>query len=137
MLQSLDAKHTLFGEIAEDEDGIITKLNAAIVDAKERPLQNIRIRRTVVLDDPFPDPEGMEAILPERSPEPVYEFGDRLEEDWKPAEDSRCGPEYQRIGAMLPVPRWNCKDAFWLCGPHVRIFLNTLSNSVPHFFVQD
>lgn len=69
---------------------MLGKLNGAVVDDRERPLQNIRIRRTVVLDDPFPDPDGLEAIMPEQSPEPVYEFGDRLEEDWKPAEDNRC-----------------------------------------------
>lgn len=89
-MQSLDGKHTLFGEVAEDEDGVLARLNAAIVDQDERPLKNIRIRRTTVLDDPFPDPEGLHAVLPESSPEPVYEFGDRLEEDWKPEEDTRC-----------------------------------------------
>lgn len=83
-------KHTLFGEVAEDEDGVIKKLNGAIVDEMDRPLQNIRIRRTVILDDPFPDPDGIEALIPETSPVAVYEFGDRLEEDWKPAEDDRC-----------------------------------------------
>lgn len=83
-------KHTLFGEIAEDEDGMIEKLNASIVDERERPLQNIRIRRTEILDDPFPDPDGLASLIPERSPDAVYEFGDRLEEDWKPEEDRRC-----------------------------------------------
>eukprot|EP00892_Ulva_mutabilis_P005550 jgi/Ulvmu1/3367/UM156_0024.1 len=94
-LDSLDAKHTLFGKIAEDEDGMVEKLNAAIVDGKERPLQNIRIRRTVVLDDPFPDLDGMDAAMPEQSPEPIYEVGDRLEEDWKPANDKRSDAEVE------------------------------------------
>jgi peptidyl-prolyl cis-trans isomerase-like 4 len=89
-MQSLDGKHTLLGEVAEDEDGVIAKLNSAIVDDDDRPLQNIRIRRTTVLDDPFPDPVGLERLIPEESPEAVYEFGDRLEEDWQPEEDTRC-----------------------------------------------
>lgn len=89
-MQSLDGKHTLFGEVAEDADGVLAKLNAAIVDEDERPLQNIRIRNTTLLDDPFPDPEGLATVIPETTPEPKYEFGDRLEEDWKPEEDTRC-----------------------------------------------
>lgn len=97
-VQSLDGKHTLFGEVAEDEDGVVARLNTAIVDDDDRPLQNIRIRRTTVLDDPFPDPEGLSAVFPEGSPEPVYEFGDRLEEDWKPEEDNRYDwPASERI----------------------------------------
>jgi hypothetical protein len=89
-VQSLDGKHTLFGEVAEDEDGVVARLNAAIVDDDARPLQNIRIRRTTVLDDPFPDPKGLDAVIPEQSPEPLYEYTDRIEEDWKPKEDTRC-----------------------------------------------
>jgi peptidyl-prolyl cis-trans isomerase-like 4 len=90
LLQSLDGMHTLFGEVVEDENGVIERLNAAIVDEAERPLQNIRVRRTEVLDDPFEDPAGLAEKIPEASPEPVYEFGDRLEEDWVPEEDTRC-----------------------------------------------
>lgn len=88
-LQSLDGKHTLFGEVAEDEQGVVEKLNTAIVDDADKPLQNIRIRRTIVLDDPFPDPDGLQGLIPPESPEAVYEFGDRLEEDWQPEEDTR------------------------------------------------
>ena len=47
-VQSLDGKHTIFGEIAEDEEGTVDKINHAPVDTAERPLQNIRIRRTEV-----------------------------------------------------------------------------------------
>ena len=42
-----------------------------------------------VLDDPFDDPPGLVEHIPEASPEPVYEHGDRLEEDWVPEEDTR------------------------------------------------
>jgi hypothetical protein len=99
-MQSLDGKHTLFGEVAEDENGVVGMLNAAIVDDDLRPLQNIRIRRTTVLDDPFPDPDGLAAVIPEHSPEPVYEFGDRLEEDWKPEADQRCCPVLASLSHM-------------------------------------
>jgi hypothetical protein len=33
--------------------------------------QNIRIRHTVVLDDPFDDPPQLAEHIPEQSPEPV------------------------------------------------------------------
>lgn len=35
------------------------------------PPQNIRIRHTVVLDDPFDDPPQLAEHIPEQSPEPV------------------------------------------------------------------
>jgi peptidyl-prolyl cis-trans isomerase-like 4 len=102
-MQSLDDKHTLFGEVAEDESGLIAKLNATIVDDDDRPLQNMRIRRTTILDDPFPDPTGLGDLIPEESPEPVYEFGDRLEEDWRPEEETRCGQNLRcNVGYFMP-----------------------------------
>ena len=59
------------------------------MDSEGRPIQNIRIRHTYVLDDPFPDPPGLDALIPEVSPEPVQLPGDRIEEDWRPQEDNR------------------------------------------------
>ena len=40
-------------------------------DAVTLPPQNIRIRHTVVLDDPFDDPPQLAEHIPEQSPEPV------------------------------------------------------------------
>lgn len=65
-LMYLDAQHCVFGEVVEGTD-ILYKLNETICDEKHRPYQDIRITHTVVLEDPFPDPEGLE--IPDRSPD--------------------------------------------------------------------
>ena len=57
-LDNLDGRHTVFGEVAEGMD-VLTKINEAYCDKEGRPYQDIRIYHTVVLEDPFPDPEGM------------------------------------------------------------------------------
>jgi len=67
-LNYLDEKHTIFGQIEEGFEAL-DKINEAYCDEEGRPLKNIRIRHTVVLDDPFADPPGL--MIPDRSPEPV------------------------------------------------------------------
>ena len=47
-------------------------VNEAICDDSGRPLQNIRIRHTIILDDPYPDPAPLLEHIPEDSPQPVY-----------------------------------------------------------------
>lgn len=42
-----------------------------------------------MLDDPFDDPPELATLIPEASPPPTFERGDRLEDDWKPTEDTR------------------------------------------------
>lgn len=87
-LDSLDSKHTIFGEVSEGLD-VLQQIDEAFVDDAGRPLQNIRIRHTHVLDDPFDDPPELATLIPEASPPPTFERGDRLEDDWKPTEDTR------------------------------------------------
>lgn len=87
-LSSLDEKHTIFGEVAEGLD-CLERMNEAPLDQDGHPLQHIRIRHTVILDDPFDDPSGLEEKVPEGSPEPVFDARDRLEDDWAPEEDTR------------------------------------------------
>lgn len=87
-LDSLDGKHTVFGEVSEGLD-VLQQIDEAFVDGAGRPLQNIRIRHTHVLDDPFDDPAELASLIPEDSPPPTHEQGDRLEDDWKPNEDTR------------------------------------------------
>ncbi|CAO3634265.1 unnamed protein product [Mucor hiemalis] len=69
-LDYLDGKYTLFGEVAEGFE-VLDKMNEAFCDEKGRPFRDIRIKHTVVLDDPFPDPEGLQ--VPDGSPLPTKE----------------------------------------------------------------
>ena len=67
----LDGKHAPFGKCVE-EDSIATleKFNTEVLlDDNGRPLRDVRIRHVVVLDDPFPDPEGL--VVPPNSPPPT------------------------------------------------------------------
>ncbi|GAA6005311.1 hypothetical protein JCM10207_002934 [Rhodosporidiobolus poonsookiae] len=67
-LDYLDGKHAPFGKVIEGQD-TLDKINEALTDQEGRPLRDIRIRHVIVLDDPFPDPEGFDA--PEQSPVPT------------------------------------------------------------------
>lgn len=94
-LQSLDEKHTLFGEVAEGWD-VLDAINDAPCDAAGRPLQNIRIRHTLVLEDPTPDPPSFGEHMPDGSPEPQYADDGRLEDDWVPGQDTRAPEEIEK-----------------------------------------
>lgn len=73
---NLDDHHTVFGEVTEKESfETLEKINKVHVNRDHRPLQNIRIRHTHILFDPFDDPEGMK--FPSRSPSPAPDRWDR------------------------------------------------------------
>ena len=84
-LQSLDGKHTVFGQVVEGWD-VLEAINDMPCDNDGRPLQNVRIRHTIVLDDPtpaLPKLEELYAAAIEASPEPqLSEDPSRLEDDW-------------------------------------------------------
>ena len=64
-LAELDGKHTVFARVAEDLDNVLPALSSSVVlDKQNRPLRNIRIQRTEILVDPYPDPPGMDALIP-------------------------------------------------------------------------
>lgn len=63
----LDGRAAIFGKVVEGID-VLEKINDAIVDEKGHPLVDIRIKHTVVLDDPYPDPDGLRE--PSASPAP-------------------------------------------------------------------
>lgn len=67
-LDFLDGKASIFGKVVEGFDAL-EKINDSFIDAKGRPLKDIRIRHTVILDDPFDDPAGL--VEPEKSPLPT------------------------------------------------------------------
>lgn len=94
-LYSLDEKHTIFGEVAEGMD-VLEAINEAPCDDAGRPLQNIRIRHTIILDDPTPDPRGLEGHIPDASPAPQFADDGRLEDDWVPDEEARDPEEIEK-----------------------------------------
>lgn len=69
----LDGKHAPFGTAVEgQEDGeALDKINRSFTDDENRPLRDIRIKHVIVLDDPFPDPQGL--LVPSRTPSPTPE----------------------------------------------------------------
>ncbi|MCJ1309466.1 Peptidyl-prolyl cis-trans isomerase cyp6 [Agyrium rufum] len=67
-LDYLDGKALVFGKVVEGFD-TLEKINNAFCDEKDRPLQDIRVRHTIILDDPFPDPDDL--IIPPESPVPT------------------------------------------------------------------
>jgi peptidyl-prolyl cis-trans isomerase-like 4 len=64
----LNGKAAPFGRVVEGLD-VLKKINEAFTDTKGRPLKDIRIRHTVVLDDPYDDPAGL--VIPDHSPTPT------------------------------------------------------------------
>lgn len=64
----IDGKAAIFGKVVEGFD-TLEKINDAIVDDQGHPLVDIRIKHTVVLDDPYPDPAGLRE--PSASPPPI------------------------------------------------------------------
>lgn len=67
-LDHLDGKASIFAKVVEGFD-TLEKINNAFCDDKGRPLKDIRIRHTIVLEDPFDDPEGL--VEPPGSPVPT------------------------------------------------------------------
>ena len=64
-LYDFEGKYTVLGEIAEGLD-VLEKFNNIYCDEDGRPYQDIRIKHTAVLDDPFVDPVGL--VVPPESP---------------------------------------------------------------------
>lgn len=66
-LDYLDGKAAIFGKVVEGFDAL-QKINDSFCDEKGRPLVDIRIKHTVILDDPYDDPAGL--VEPPESPVP-------------------------------------------------------------------
>ncbi|KAM9953660.1 hypothetical protein ACTFIR_008747 [Dictyostelium discoideum] len=80
-LNELNDKHTIFGRVVEGIE-VLNKINSTFSDSNNRPLQNIRILHTIILDDPFPDPNGLSEHIPNRSPKFIKQpTDDRFEID--------------------------------------------------------
>lgn len=81
-LNELNDKHTIFGRVVEGIE-VLKKINSTFSDSNNRPLQNIRILHTIILDDPFPDPNGLSEHIPNQSPKFIKQSktDDRFEID--------------------------------------------------------
>ncbi|ORX47835.1 cyclophilin-like protein [Piromyces finnis] len=79
-LEYLNNKHAVFGMVAEGLD-VVEKINNSMCDDTGRPYRDIRIKHTIILDDPFDDPEDL--VVPDKSPEPTAEMlkNSRIGED--------------------------------------------------------
>ncbi|KAL2884994.1 Peptidyl-prolyl cis-trans isomerase-like 4 [Ceratocystis lukuohia] len=66
----LDGKAAIFGKVVEGFD-VLEKINGVFTDSKGHPLVDIRMLHTIILDDPFPDPEGLTDRQPPESPAPT------------------------------------------------------------------
>ena len=64
----LDGKAAPFGIVVEGFD-TLEKINDAFTDSNGRPLKDIRIRHTIILEDPYDDPPGL--AVPDESPAPT------------------------------------------------------------------
>ena len=82
-LISLNNKHTIFGSLTKGFD-VLDKINESYVDETNRPFRNIRIIHTIIFSDPFEDLEGMEKLIPEKSPvyKPDLSDNKHLEDDF-------------------------------------------------------
>ncbi|ORY77717.1 cyclophilin-like domain-containing protein [Protomyces lactucae-debilis] len=67
---SFDKKHAIFGHLAEGEE-TLDKIAAQPVDNVFRPLRDIRIQHSIILEDPFDDPPEMPPV-PDQSPAPSH-----------------------------------------------------------------
>ena len=83
-LDYLDGRAAIFGRVVEGFDAL-AKINDAFIDGKGRPLKDIRIRHTVILDDPYADPKGLveppESPLPSKAQLATVRIGDDEELD--------------------------------------------------------
>jgi peptidyl-prolyl cis-trans isomerase-like 4 len=85
----LDGKAAIFGKVVEGFD-TLEEINEAFCDEKGRPLVDIRIKHTVILDDPYDDPPGLveppESPLPTKAQLATVRIGedDKLDDDADP-----------------------------------------------------
>ncbi|TPX60297.1 hypothetical protein PhCBS80983_g01868 [Powellomyces hirtus] len=95
-LDYLDGKHAVFGKVVEGLD-VLDKINVALADEDGRPYRDIRIKHTIIIDDPFPDPPGL--VIPDRSPVPTEEM----------LKSGRIGEDEELVPDMSPE-EWEKKQ---------------------------
>ena len=69
-ISHLNNRHTIFGQVVEGLENL-DKINNAYCDKDGRPYQNIRIKHTLIIDDPYEDQDPPGLKVPSRSPSPI------------------------------------------------------------------
>eukprot|EP01095_Lingulamoeba_sp_RSL-Kostka_P004123 TRINITY_DN15212_c0_g1_i1.p1 TRINITY_DN15212_c0_g1~~TRINITY_DN15212_c0_g1_i1.p1 ORF type:complete len:483 (+),score=127.11 TRINITY_DN15212_c0_g1_i1:60-1508(+) len=105
-LKSLNGKHTVFGEIVEGLD-VLDKLNNAYCNEDGIPYQTLRIRHTIVIEDPFDDPEGLELLIPDRSPEPIRLASGLLDDEIEQESDKSVDEKIEELAQKEEKARTN------------------------------
>lgn len=67
-LTSLDGEHGVIGRVVEGLE-VLDSINKTLCDSSHRPFRDVRILHTIILDDPFDDPENL--VVPGSSPLPT------------------------------------------------------------------
>lgn len=94
-LPQLDDRAVVFGNVVEGLE-TLDKINNAYIDEKGRPLKDIRIRHTYVLDDPFEDPDGLSEPPTSPGPTPAQLKTVRIGSDEDVIPDEEEGQEAER-----------------------------------------
>ena len=92
----LDDKHTIFGQVSEGLD-VLDKINEAFTDDANNPWQVIRIKHTIILDDPFEDPPALAPLIPSASPKPPPDPEGRIAEDVDITADEFAGMSAEEV----------------------------------------
>jgi peptidyl-prolyl cis-trans isomerase-like 4 len=86
-LESLDNKHTVFGQVTEGLD-TLERINAVAIDGDCNPLQKITLIRTIIIHDPFVDLPGQVQYLNKTNLVNLNDRENRIEEKWSPGNNT-------------------------------------------------
>lgn len=64
----LDGNHTIFGQVVDEDIETLDKFNHLHIDEEGRPLVDIRILHTIIIEDPFQDDDNLKDLIPLSSP---------------------------------------------------------------------
>ena len=94
-LDHLDDKHVIFGEVAEGLE-VLQTINDEYCDSAGRPMRDVRIKHTRVLEDPYPDPPQLvEPPSPTRARPEAEAVPTRIAAD-APTDDDGVGADAGR-----------------------------------------
>ncbi len=62
-LDGLHSQALYLGHVVEDDNDVLRQINSLYCDKDGRPYTDVRIKRALIVHDPFEDPPGMENLL--------------------------------------------------------------------------